>query len=162
MTEVKKTKIQFAASEISIPQFSAMINVSILFLFHQNKVLFLQTAKPKEIIGGTWAVPGGKHEHKETPTDAVIRELHEETGINIKHKDIKFLGLYYARMLSKENIDVKLSVYRHDITANKPVKIKLNSLEHKAYKWMALDQINTLDLIAGEKEIIKHFWKQLI
>lgn len=147
---------------MEIQQFSATTNVSVLFLYHQNKVLFLQTAKPKEVIGGTWGVPGGKHEQMETPTDAAIRELYEETGIHIKHEAIKFLGFYYARVLGKESLDVRLSVYRSDIASNKPLKIKLNSLEHKAYKWVALDQVNTLDLIAGEEDIIRHFWKQLI
>ena len=87
----------------------------------------------------------------ETPSGATIRELHEETGIHIKHEAIKFLGFYYARVLGKESLDVRLSVYRSDIASNKPLKIKLNSLEHKAYKWVALDQVNTLDLIAGGK-----------
>lgn len=162
MSQVKKTKIQFVASEIELQQFSATIDVSILFLCHQNKVLFLQTAKPKEVIGGTWGVPGGKHEQMETPSGAAIRELYEETGIHIKHEEVKFLGFYYARVSGKENVDVRLSVFRSDIASDKPVKIKLNSLEHKAYKWVALDQINALDLIAGEKDIIRHFWKQLI
>lgn len=47
-----------------------------------NRVLIAQRPAGKS-MAGLWEFPGGKVEEGETPEDAVIRELHEELGIDI-------------------------------------------------------------------------------
>ena len=46
-----------------------------------GRVLLTQRPEGKE-MAGLWEFPGGKVELGETPEDALIRELHEELGIN--------------------------------------------------------------------------------
>lgn len=41
---------------------------------------------------GKWCLPGGKFEEGEEPLDAAVRELFEETGIEVGPKDMDFLG----------------------------------------------------------------------
>lgn len=48
-----------------------------------GRVLIAQRPPGKE-MAGLWEFPGGKVEPTERPEDALIRELHEELGIEVK------------------------------------------------------------------------------
>ena len=48
-----------------------------------GRVLIAQRPQGKE-LAGLWEFPGGKIEPGETPEEAVVRELHEELGIETK------------------------------------------------------------------------------
>ena len=50
--------------------------------------LWLMHKRPLEKVhGGLWEFPGGKIEATEIPTEALVRELHEELGIVVDVKD---------------------------------------------------------------------------
>jgi 8-oxo-dGTP diphosphatase len=49
-----------------------------------NRVLIAQRP-PGKSMAGLWEFPGGKVNEGETPEAALIRELHEELGIDITH-----------------------------------------------------------------------------
>lgn len=38
-----------------------------------------------------WKLPGGRSEEKETPTEAIIREIKEEIGLSFKPKDMELI-----------------------------------------------------------------------
>ncbi len=48
-----------------------------------NRVLLAQRPEGKS-LAGLWEFPGGKVESDETPEETIIRELHEELGIDTK------------------------------------------------------------------------------
>jgi 8-oxo-dGTP pyrophosphatase MutT (NUDIX family) len=47
---------------------------------HEGRIL-LTRISPVGYPAGTWTLPGGGVDHGESPNDAVLRELHEETGM---------------------------------------------------------------------------------
>ncbi len=59
-------------------------------LFNNENKILIDNRKEEGLEGanGKWEVPGGKIEFGESPEDAVKRELLEETGYNVKVKDI--------------------------------------------------------------------------
>ncbi|MFV1852437.1 MAG: NUDIX hydrolase [Thalassospira sp.] len=52
-------------------------------VWHNEKVLLIQRGKEPNI--GSWSIPGGAQELGETIRDAVCREVHEETGVEISN-----------------------------------------------------------------------------
>ena len=51
----------------------------IVVIKNQNEVLLIRRGKPP--YQGEWSIPGGKIEYGETTSEAALRELKEETGI---------------------------------------------------------------------------------
>lgn len=63
------------------------------FIHCGDEYLFLLRSKDKKIDAGRLNSIGGKVEPGENYLDAVIRETEEESGIIIKPKDIKLIGI---------------------------------------------------------------------
>jgi len=60
-----------------------MIRVAAGIIVHEGKVLIARR-KQGQNHGGLWEFPGGKIEVNETPQECLVRELHEELGIEVE------------------------------------------------------------------------------
>ena len=49
----------------------------------QNGRVLLQFKTPRRFGGGWWNAPGGKLDHGETPEQAIMREVKEETSLDV-------------------------------------------------------------------------------
>jgi 8-oxo-dGTP pyrophosphatase MutT (NUDIX family) len=110
-----------------------------IFFTDGKKVLLLKRSK-KGDNQGTWCLPGGKVENKETLIDAALREAKEECGL--------VRGQRFADLNEKDGM--------HDWTTfffkiEKPFKCKLSD-EHTDYKWIELNKINEYKLHPKLKE----------
>jgi 8-oxo-dGTP diphosphatase len=56
------------------------------------KVLSIKRGRPPFV--GMWANPGGNIDEGEKPIDAAVRELEEETGIQIDPNQLKYVGAF--------------------------------------------------------------------
>lgn len=63
-----------------------MIDVVVGIVEKDGKILMIKRAKKEGNL--EWAFPGGKVEENETKENACIREVYEETGINVQIKEI--------------------------------------------------------------------------
>jgi len=52
-------------------------------VYHEGRMLITQR-KPDGLLGGLWEFPGGKIQDGETPADACLREIREETGVSAR------------------------------------------------------------------------------
>ena len=93
-----------------------------------NKILILQLNYSHRYR--QWAGPGGKIDKGETPRQAAIRELYEETGIVYSNLDIVYEIPY--NYLNKTQIYV---TYIKEIP-----KVRLSN-EHIDYKYVTLEEL---------------------
>jgi len=60
------------------------ITVVIGVIVEGDKIFFTKRHDPGSPYDNKWEIPGGKIDHGEQPLEAVVRELKEETGFDIK------------------------------------------------------------------------------
>ncbi|MDH5191272.1 MAG: NUDIX hydrolase [Gammaproteobacteria bacterium] len=65
-----------------MPALHPQIAVGIILFNSQNEVLLIKRANPP--AEGLWTLPGGKVKYGESLEQACIREMLEETGINVR------------------------------------------------------------------------------
>lgn len=117
----------------------------------ENKFLLLQRGlnKPQ---GGTWAPPAGKVEKGESFTDAIVREICEETGMIFEQKYIHKVQEYY------ENIGTYDFVFHvYEARAETIPSIRIDPSAHMTYKWVTSEHALTMPLIQDFDVVIKDF-----
>lgn len=97
-----------------------------------GQFLILQTSKGKDY--GKWVVPGGKLGVRETPVEAFVREVLEETGLKIDH--IMLMGM--RDYTAKSGNHYHFYDYTSTVVEEKEIKINEESL---SFKWITKDQI---------------------
>ncbi len=101
----------------------------ILFLASTGRVLLLQRSAEGD-AAGSWCIPGGKIEEGETPEQAAVREVFEETGYRAG-----YAGTVHFRRVKD---DVDFTTYLRRIEDE--FLPKLNE-EHDAYAWVKPDEV---------------------
>lgn len=88
-------------------------HLTVLGVIHRSDGRFLITQRvlTKAWAPGWWEVPGGGVRSGETSKEALIRELKEETGLDISESEIK-LALTYMRENPDEGDNYFVDVYR--------------------------------------------------
>lgn len=159
LTMKKDAKKNVRSSEVyeNKPEdFAHEVQVSACYVEVQGKLLVLELSSEEEEVG-FWAVPAGKVEKNENPLHAAIRELFEETGIEIeKPASLKSLGSLYIR---KPEIDYIYHFYK--ISLNTIPTIHL-STEHQSYRWVTITEMKKMPLMKGAKEALEYYCKRSI
>ena len=93
-----------------------------------------------------WELPGGKVEKGEHFADALVREIKEETNLDVNVGD--FCEAIQNDYPHKRT--VQLMMYLDDI--NGSVEI---SDEHTQFKWASMDEIRSLELSTSFKKVLK-------
>ena len=102
------------------------ITVKGIVIYH-HQILILKRVKPSQDGLGFWELPGGGLEYGETPHDALIRELKEETNLDIKI--IKPVYTFTAIRPQYQTVGIGFLC----VPTNNHVKI---SHEHTEYKFV--------------------------
>jgi 8-oxo-dGTP pyrophosphatase MutT (NUDIX family) len=128
--------------------FNPKVEVSACFIHVGDNVLFVKR-QPSSSVPSTWGIPGGKLEKGETAHQAALREIKEETGLDLPH-EIKHLGTVYIRY---PEVDFIYHMYGHDLPEY-PAEVVIDPNEHVEYRWLTLREALKLPLIPGEDECI--------
>ena len=130
------------------------------FIQKGDKILVLQRAR-KDEQHGLWGIPGGKLDNDELPVPGLLRELREETDLNISPSSLKLLGT----ALSHTSCDGLYGLYLFHCTIPRYTEIKINTSEHYDSKWVTLDKFESMDLLTAQGEayeLVKRDLKRII
>lgn len=121
----------------------------VILLNDANEMLVLKRTDEDEIEPGKYSLPGGKIEEGEDSKTGALRELKEETGIELDEcKEVEAI----------QNEDETISYYYTGRTSKDPVLSK----EHTAFKWIKPEEFGEIDFIFGQNERFKQLYEKAI
>lgn len=114
-------------------------------IINEGKVLILKRSEEEEVGGGTWENVGGKIEFGEELETALMREIREERGLDVRVERI----LYATTFKTSPTRQIVLLTYLCK-TDGKEISI---STEHMDYLWATEAQLK----VRLPKEILNDF-----
>jgi len=123
------------------------------FIEYNDQILLLHRQDTK-FEGNTWAIPAGKVGLGEKISEALCREIKEETGIIINALEVKQIRKVFARRSGIDFID-----YMHHVILRESKKIVLSQKEHKDSMWVDPIKALEMDLIPDGYTCLKLFLK---
>jgi len=117
-----------------------------------GKVLVIRRSLKEETFPGMWELPSGKKENLESPDQAMVREVKEETGLDVTAGS-PFQVFSYSVEKEYEIRDTTQINYKVKLADSNP-KIVL-STEHEAFAWVTLQDVSRYDLSVETKNVLK-------
>lgn len=145
---------KLAFDPLSIGCFNPTNEVSTCYMVCNRQILLLKR-NDGATAGNRWCMPGGKLEKNETPLQAVIREIKEETNILLLPAAADFIQTICIRFCKPKQEDYLLHLFKAVLPGSQPsdYTIMLNQ-EHTDYLWADLQTAKQLNLVAGGQEIL--------
>lgn len=118
-------------------------------IYRNNGKEILLTKRNVEPFKGYWCIPGGHIELYEKARDAAIREVKEETNLDI---DPEFL-CYLDEIFPEKEIHNVVMIFSGTASG----EIKKNDDEVKEIKWFDIDEAIKMDLAFNHNEALDFF-----
>ncbi len=115
-----------------------------------KKILILQRNKKEDIFPNMWELPSGKKELLEETENCLLREIKEETGLDVEII-IPFSVFDYQIEKSGEIRDTTQINFLVKVINKGVVKL---SPEHQNFAWISKDEIEQYQLSEATKRVI--------
>ncbi|MEI8067619.1 MAG: NUDIX hydrolase [Candidatus Shapirobacteria bacterium] len=113
-----------------------------------NKYLVTKRPANDDYMPNFWDTPGGTIDFGEKILDALVREIKEETDLTVKVGNIIFC---HNHLSGTERHQFEL-VYQCEYIGG---DIKLDPEEHSEFKWVTLEEMESLQKITFLEELLK-------
>jgi 8-oxo-dGTP diphosphatase len=120
-------------------------------IMKDDKILILQRSKDEDIFPNMWELPSGKKEPLETSETSLLREVKEETGLDIKIIMPFFVFDYQIEKPEEIRDSTQINFLATPI-GNKQIKL---SSEHQNFAWIQKDEVNQYELSKATKQVIQ-------
>jgi 8-oxo-dGTP diphosphatase len=119
------------------------IEVSAALIFRDGKLLITQR-HAKAHLGGLWEFPGGKREANETFEQCLVREIREETGVEISVGEL-FEEIFY----DYPEKSVRLKFFICKIISGEP-----QPLDCAEVKWIEKSELDKFQFPAADAQLL--------
>ena len=125
----------------------SMKNTSLCYIERKDEFLMLhRVKKEKDINKDKWVGAGGKFEYGETPEECMIREVKEETGLNVE-------GYRYCGIVTFVS-DIWGTEYMHLFSVDK-FSGEIGECDEGVLEWVKKDNVKNLPIWEGDKVFLK-------
>ena len=133
--------------------FNPRFEVVSCFLEDEGKILLLHRHNHKP-EGDSWGVPAGKVDEGESIDGAMVRELFQETGYQVREDELRYIQKVYVKY---PTFDFIYRIYHLPLSQKRAIMIA--SSEHKGYEWAVPAEALQKNLIRDLDTCIKLFYK---
>ncbi|MFX0034656.1 MAG: NUDIX domain-containing protein [Candidatus Hermodarchaeota archaeon] len=130
------------------PPKTPLLTVDAVILYEKNNIILIRRKYPP--FQGEYALPGGFVDIGETVEDACIREVEEETNINVKI--VKLIGVFSDPKRDPRGHTITIAFLCEPLTKNEKPKAKDDAA---ALEIISISNIASLKLAFDHMEIIK-------
>lgn len=138
------------------------LRIAAYALLHDNgRVLLCRLSKELPEWEGCWTLPGGGLEFGESPEEAVVREVEEETGLKIRVKNVAGIDSIVVKRDYEDFQGIRI-IYHADITGGE-LRHELSGSTDRC-DWHSLQpspEIRMVELVeTGLKLLKSHLYQQ--
>lgn len=120
-------------------------------IVNNNQALIVQRNEEEDIFPGLWELPGGKRELLESSETALLREVKEEVGLEVK---IISAFSVFDYQIEKEK-ELRDSTQINFLVKPKGSLVIKLSKEHQDFRWINKEEIENINLSTSTKGVIK-------
>lgn len=115
---------------------------------HNGEILLL-----RDWLGnGDWSLPGGGLHRQENPLRGVLREVYEETGMQLKPNDVQWASRF---QMKSAGISVRYEVF-YARMKQRP-KVVISSKEISQARWVAIERLADYRVSSATQAILDAF-----
>ncbi|MGX5695386.1 NUDIX domain-containing protein [Agromyces soli] len=108
-----------------------------LLVVSPEREVLLQHRVEWSHFGGTWGIPGGARNERETAVDAALREAHEEAGVPAEALEVRFTSTLDLGYWSYTTV-AAAATHRFEPVVGDPESLEL--------RWVAIEAVALLPL----------------